>query len=270
MNNGIKIFLIVLLSIIVIGLIMFLVGFIVNGWSFDFIFGKTKLVETKEFDSINNLTINTNIPDVYIKESTDGKVKVELYSKSYKEKEIKNTNEELNVTLKENCFLFCFFNKSRINVYLPKDYEKNIVINGSTSDIELDSYANSNVTIKVSTGDVTLKEVKTATIKLSTGDTKIDKVNDVSISASTGDIEIGTITNSLDISTSTGDIDIREININKNSNIKASTGDVTIKKTNSIYVEGDASTGDVNINNNNRKSDIELKIKTSTGDIDVN
>ena len=30
------------------------------------------------------------------------------------------------------------------------------------------------------------------------------------------------------------------------------------------------STGDVNISNNNRKSDIELKIKTSTGDIDVN
>ena len=252
MNNGIKIFLIVLLSLLVLGLVFFLVGFIVNGYSFDFIFGKAKLIETKEFDSINNLSIDTNIADIYIKESKDDKVKVELYSKKYEEKEISNTEKELKVTLKEKCVLFCFFNRSKINVYLPKNYDKDIVINSTTGDIEVDSYSKSDAVINTTTGDINLKSIKDATINVTTGDIDIDEVND------------------LVINSTTGDIDIKELNINKNSKIKASTGDICIKKTNSIYIEGNTSTGDVNISNNNRKSDIELKIKTSTGDIDVN
>ena len=60
MNNGIKIFLIVLLSIIVIGLIMFLVGFIVNGWSFDFIFGKLLVISL--FKSLSDFKAEPNEP----------------------------------------------------------------------------------------------------------------------------------------------------------------------------------------------------------------
>lgn len=270
MNNGIKIFLIVLLSLLVLGLVFFLVGFIVNGYSFDFIFGETKLIETKEFDSINNLSIDTNIADIYIKESKDDKVKVELYSKKYEEKEISNTEKELKVTLKEKCVLFCFFNRSKINVYLPKNYDKDIVINSTTGDIEVDSYSKSDAVINTTTGDINLKSIKDATVNVTTGDIDIDEVNDLVINSTTGDINLGIVNNSIELSTTTGDIDIKELNINKNSKIKASTGDICIKKTNSIYIEGNTSTGDVNISNNNRKSDIELKIKTSTGDIDVN
>ena len=60
------------------------------------------------------------------------------------------------------------------------------------------------------------------------------------------------------------------LTINKNSNLKASTGDVEVKKLNNVYIDADTSTGDVNVKNNNRKSDVELKVRTSTGDIDIN
>ena len=271
MNNGLKVILIIFLTILVLGLSMFLYLFIKNGYSFDFLTAEAKLVETKEFDSINNLKIESNTADVYLKKSETGKVKVELYSNDVKEKNIENTSESLNVKLKDGCWLFCFFNRDKIVVYLPENYDKNITIDSSTSDVHFEeNYENSDINIKLSTGDVHAKNVNNAKIKLSTGDVFIGSVNSIESDSSTGDINVDKVNNYMDIETSTGDIYIKEANLNKNSNLKASTGDIEIKKINNVYVEADTSTGDINIKNNNRKSDVELKIRTSTGDIDIN
>lgn len=271
MNNGLKIALIVFLTILVLGLSLFLYLFIKNGYSFDFLTAEAKLVETKEFDGINNLKIESNTADIFLKKSENGKVKVELYSNDVKEKKIENTSESLNVKLKDGCWLFCFFNRDKIVVYLPKNYDKNITIDSSTSDVHFEeNYEKSDVIIKLSTGDVHAKNVNNAKIKLSTGDVFIGSVNDFESISSTGDINIDKVNNYMNIETSTGDIYVKEANLKKNSNLKASTGDIEVKKLNNVYVEADTSTGDINVKNNNRKSDVELKIRTSTGDIDTN
>lgn len=270
MSNFLKVLLIVLLVLVVLCLSFGLYLFIKNDYSFSFLSSKVELVESKEFDSIKDLNIDTDTADIYIKTSENNKVKVELYSNDVKEKEISNSDTSLNVTLKNDCWFLCFFSRSKIYVYLPKNYQNNIVINSTTGDITMDDYALSNVDLHVTTGDITLKDVKNASIKVTTGDVKIDNVNDVNIESTTGDINIKKVNNSMNIQTTTGDIDIYEANLKVNSYLKATTGDVTVKKTNDIYVESETSTGDNHINNNNRRSEIELKIKTSTGDVNIN
>ncbi|MBQ3475296.1 MAG: DUF4097 family beta strand repeat protein [Bacilli bacterium] len=271
MNNALKIILIIFLSLLVLGLSIFLFLFIKNGYSFDFLTAEAKLVESKEFDSVNNLYIESNTADIYLKKSETGKVKVELFSNDVKEKKIENTSNSLNVKLKDGCWLFCFFNRDKIVVYLPENYDKNITIDSSTSDVFFEeNYDNSDINIKLSTGDINTKRINNAKVSLSTGDVNIESVNSIESSSSTGDVNINKVNSYMDIETSTGDIYIKEANINKNSNLKASTGDVEVKKLNNVYIDADTSTGDVNVKNNNRKSDVELKVRTSTGDIDIN
>ena len=67
-----------------------------------------------------------------------------------------------------------------------------------------------------------------------------------------------------------GDITIREVNLTKDSSIKAVSGDINIEKANDIYVDAHATSGDIKIDDNNRKAPVELKIKTTSGDIEVN
>ena len=54
-----------------------------------------------------------------------------------------------------------------------------------------------------------------------------------------------------------------------NSKIETDTGDVRIKNINQIWIDAKSKTGDITIKDNYRKSDIELIIKTDTGDIKV-
>ena len=272
-NKKLSIVLAILYGIIVIGLIVGLVLLISSDFSFkNFGGGSMKLIDNKEFDNINKLNINVKTADVYIKTSSDEKIKVEVYSAREEKSTINNTDESLNITLDQGvCSFFCWFRKnSKINVYLPNNYANDITVKASTGDIEIDDFANSNAYITVTTGDVKLNGIKTADIKATTGDITVIKVDDITASLSTGDVVINNINNYLNLSTSTGDITISNANLKKNSNISTSTGDVKISTLNDIYVETKTSTGDSRINNNNRKSDIELKIKTSTGDINVN
>ncbi|MDE5630205.1 MAG: DUF4097 family beta strand repeat-containing protein, partial [Bacilli bacterium] len=66
-----------------------------------------------------------------------------------------------------------------------------------------------------------------------------------------------------------GDISIKELTIDKNSEIENSMGDVSIGQTNDILIDAKTSLGEVNIRNNNYKSDITLSIDNSCGDITV-
>ena len=68
-----------------------------------------------------------------------------------------------------------------------------------------------------------------------------------------------------------GDINIDELDIKENSRIEAKSGDVTINNNVcNCYVEAETNSGDKSINKFDRKSEIELKIKTTSGDISVN
>ena len=63
---------------------------------------------------------------------------------------------------------------------------------------------------------------------------------------------------------------INKVNLTNDSTVKVTSGDVVIGETNDIYIDAHVVSGDVKVNTNNRKSDYELKINTTSGDIIVN
>ena len=67
-----------------------------------------------------------------------------------------------------------------------------------------------------------------------------------------------------------GDIKINNATLNKNSVIKDDYGDITISNIKNVYIYSKTDYGDNDINNNDRKSDVVLKIKNNCGDIKVN
>lgn len=260
-NKRLIIALIIILSIIIIGLIIFLylslsgkfnlqLGF--KNWgtkSSDIIFDTTY-----EVDSIENLEILSTAGNINFEESIDGNIRVVAYGQNNNDLEVTFNENKLKVDYSEyrNVNIGFNFYINDIIVYMPKDYSKEINIDADYGDIEAIDLENATINIKEDCGSV-----------------KLGKVKNISIKNNYGDVEIGTILNQFTIESDCGDVKIDKIQIAENSSIKSDLGDVKIKETNDIYIDAKTDLGDLKINNNNRHSEITLKIEADCGDIKV-
>lgn len=260
-NKGPIIFLIMILSIIIIGLIALLyiavsskINFLseIRTWgtkSSNIIFDTSY-----ELEAIDDLEVLSSAGDISIKESTDKKIRVVAYGQN---------NEDLKVSLEEKKLKLDYSNyrnirwgfKNYINdiiIYIPKDYSKEINLDADYGDIDVNDLENAAINIEEDCGDV-----------------KLGKIKNVSIKNDYGDIEIESILNKFTIESSCGDIKIASIAIKENSSIKSEYGDVNIEETNDIYIDAKTDLGEVKVNKNNRYSKVFLKIENSCGDISV-
>ena len=219
MNNTLKIISIILLSLVVVTLSFFLYMLIKNDFKFDENFLKifnnqsNTLIDNKEYDSVNNISIKSNTADIYINHATDNKFKVELYSDNEKKHSISLTDGNLNIELEEKQFSF-FTKHARIILYVPSDFSNKFDIVNTTGDIKADSYENASFKVDVTTGDVKIDKADVLDIVTTTGDITNNYVNTISASCSTGDIKLDTVNKSLVLKTTTGDVKINYINHN--------------------------------------------------------
>lgn len=291
-NKTVIITLIIILSIIAICLTLFMISMLNNNFNFSFfkqnykVSNKLVLDKVYDFDS-NSVKINADASNIYIKTSLDEKTKVVIYSDE-KNTSVEAINNEISITSKsKGCIGFCInYKTTKIEVYLPKDYNKEINIINKYGDVNIEDLKNANINIEEDCGDVIVREVNNANITNKYGDIKINKSNTANIKAEVGDIEIGTVNNItvknaygdieiskvnnyLNVKNNCGDINIDNVFINKDSYIKGNFGDIEIGKTNKIYIDANTDLGNTNINNNYHKSDITLKIENDCGDIEV-
>ena len=287
------IILIVFLSIVTVGLISGLFLLI----KFNFKFGKinimsnlsNKLVEKKEITNIKDLNIKTDAVDVIIEEEDINSIKVELYSEKPKKHEISEEENQITVVLEDKTKTgFLLFKKTpNVKIYVPKDYDKNIVLNSNVGDVKIGNLKNATLKAKLDVGDVKIKNIKKAdatlrvgdvkidnieklTSDIKTGDLKIQNVNELTSKVKTGDVKIEKVDGFVNITDSIGDVKIQNAIITKNSKIKSNVGDVKIQTISGCYVEAKTNIGDVKVNNKERKSDIILNISDNVGDIKVN
>lgn len=286
------ILLIVLLSVASVSLIVLMINML-NGklklTNFKFSHQvSNELLLDKTYDTdFNKILVNANTSDIYIKTSTDDNVRVVIYGG--KDNTTVETNDNmLSIILKEDpCIGFCFNNIiSKIEVYLPENYENNINIVNNYGDIKVEEFLKADIDIEEDCGDVTVfggnsvkinnnygditvNKAHVANIKESAGDVEIGIVNDATIENAYGDIEITSVNNYLDLRNDCGDIKIDNVTLNKNSTIKSNLGNVKIGSLNEIYIDANTDLGSVKIDNNYKKSDIILKIDNDCGDIIV-
>lgn len=125
------------------------------------------------------------------------------------------------------------------------------------------------ISAEASSGDIEVGKVGGSTIKTSSGKILVDSVKRLQAEASSGNIVISKINEYCNLKTSSGNIDIESLNIIENSFISAKSGNVDIKSKNDIYIETETGSGDADVKNNNRMSEIVLKITTTSGSIRV-
>lgn len=295
MKKSSKIILIVILSILAIILISILVFLLINNKKSNTkLFSRgTKLIYQNEFnlEEINNINISLESEDIEFRQNNESN-KIEITAYGIEGENLKEDLKEgeLNLSKENNilCF-FCFDLDEKIIVNLPNEYDKKITLKTSSGDIDLKNVntKKSNIEMQTSSGDINVKNANEASLKSTSGDINIDEcsigyisttsgkidvgqINEANLESTSGDIEVENIKEKCNIKATSGKIKVNNSTINQNSEITSASGDITIVNESDIYYNTETVSGDVKIEkNNDRKSEIELKLKTTSGNIDV-
>ena len=290
-NKPLIITLIVVLSIIAIAITWLMINLLTGKFSlnsFRFFSSTSKELAVDETYNIdfNNINISVESGDIYVRETADNNFKVIIYNE--KEKTVVNTlNNKLNIEVKsKKCIGFCFNVDSKVEVYVPKDYQYDMKITNKFGDIEVGSFEKATIDIEEDCGDVSvltanvvninneyvdieIGKVNVANVSDSAGDIEIEEVHDAKVNNNFGDIEINTVLNYLDVNNDCGDIEIDNVTLNKDSKITDDLGEIKIGKTNEININAETDLGDVKIKNNYPKSEVTLTIENNCGSIKV-
>ncbi len=274
-NRGLTIFLIIILAILALAILGGMVFLLTGRGHFGFFnFGSSsvsnELVYDKEYDSIfANITIDSDAGDIYIKHSNTEKATVKIYG----ETEQLEVDDKENLSIKyvaKKCIGFCFnVEKTKIEIALPENFDGKLNIENKYGNTSIADFLNATADVNLHYGDISIDGIRNGKIVNKCGDIEIGTINDAIVENNFGDIEIKKILSSLDIEADCGDIEIKDLTLEKNSNIKNSMGDVSIGRTNDILIDAKTSLGEVDVRNNDYKSEITLKIDNSCGDITV-
>lgn len=220
------------------------------------------LIYSEEFEltDIKNVNLKTVAATITVKESKDDKVKIEVFST--KEKEVTANVLEDTVSVEyldqeeHNFTINIGINEvqDEMIVYIPKDYENNILTDTNYGNISFDvSLKNASIDIVSDYGNIDIESVK-----------------NISIDCDFGNINVKNVYNKLDIETEYGNVNVDNLEINEDSNIVTKYGNVNVEKTNDIRIDTDVNLGSVDVNKNNREADVTLNIKSEMGFINVN
>lgn len=262
-RKGLYIFLIIFLSLIVLGLSALLViGLTGKGGLFGFHFGQSStssnLVIDKEYDFEELNKVDVKIKSGSLKivntESEDDKVSLKFYADKDSYAYVDDEKDSLKIEDRsDDCRFFCInWIGVKIELALPKDFAGDLNIDTSYGDVDIEKF-----------------ELASLVIDSSAGDVKIGSVKDVKASLSAGNFELGDCLGEARIDSSMGNVKIRELHLTKDSQIDLSMGNVEIDNVGDVNVEADTSMGDQHIDGGDRKSNITLKIDNSMGNITV-
>lgn len=267
---------IVAVSFIMLGLIIFASAMTAYGWDFTKLSTSKYETNTHEInEAFDSISIDSNTADILFLTTTEEKSKIVCYEKEKINHSVKVENGTLSISVEKgkwyNRISLLDFKTPKITVYLSDSEYKALTVKGSTGEVNVSAdFRFQNVDIQTSTGDIDMyaSVTETAKIKVSTGDIKISNtsVGALNLSASTGDI---TVSNSvcegeLNLSVTTGEVKLSDVKTARLTSA-GSTGDIDLKN---VLVSGkltiERSTGDVEF----KKCDAgEIFIKTDTGDV---
>lgn len=280
-SKSLIITLIVVLSCFVVALtggLIFLLFRIDNfDFSFNFNDSSMELVDSIETNEVNKIYLNLNSTDIFIKKSENDKVVVEYYSNreknpiiSYSDNIISIDEDKYKDEYDSKCFVFCNINR-KIVLYVPFDFETEFDINTKSGDIKSEvDLSNNVVSVSTMSGDVFLGNASNIDIRTVSGDVSLDSIVSSNISTTSGDISIKNVSKMINIQTTSGDVLIDNLDIENESSIKTVSGDVVINHNKgNCYVDFKTTSGDERISRSDRKSDIVLKVRTTSGDISV-
>ena len=260
-NKGLIITLIILLSVIIFGLTMFLVLVLNGNFSFSngimgFNSKSNNLIFDESYDigEISNIEVLSNAGDVSFEESTDGNIRVVVYSKYQDMLKVNlNGNKLIIDNSRQKGKVFGFNNNiDDIRIYIPSSYAGKIDIENNYGTCRLCDLNDASIEVDADCGNVQVGSIKNADIK-----------------CNYGNVEVETILNNCFIKADCGNVKINRLMIKENSEIKCDLGDVKISEAKDIYIDARVDLGDIKMDGNNRHSDVCLKVEVDCGNIKV-
>ena len=253
MSKTFKIILIIFLSLITIALTVVLVIGLIK---------KPKLFSNEPYELVINenyenefeiINIKSTAGEIIVKNSNEDNIRVKIYGNE-STSSVNKENNILNISeLGNKCKYFCINNKlSKIEVEIPKDYDKKINITNNFGDIEVSKFDKAILSITENAGDV-----------------KIDSGYDIEVVNNLGEIEISNVFNYLKVKENAGNVKINNLSIKKDSFISNDLGNIEVNSINEVFVDAKADIGKVDVNNKYRDSEITLKIENRLGNITV-
>ena len=246
-----------------------------SGFSFDT--GQSdNLALDKQFklEDIKHIYSESDTANIEVLKDDDAnskEVKVKIYAEDTEIVSAEQENENLKISIKsKNCHVFCInLKSSKIEIVLPENYDGSFNIKNDTGNITADAFMNASFTIDTDTGNKKFNGAKYLTIDSDTGNIEIGTVEFLDIDKDTGNLTIDKCTGKLAIVSDTGNISIDTLDLKENSTIDKDTGNLLINNAGNVYVNTQIDVGNQDITGGDRKSDIELKIKSDVGNITI-
>lgn len=123
--------------------------------------------------------------------------------------------------------------------------------------------------VKTTSGSIHIGDTVELTAQSTSGKIGIQTAEKITAKTTSGSIAIEKIDGFCELTSTSGSIKVGECSLKENSEMSAKSGSVHLKKTNSFYTDAKTTSGSVKIENNDRKAETELKIKTTSGRIRV-
>ena len=297
MKSGTKVGLIIGVSLVLAGCILF--GGVVTVANWDFAKLSTVKYETNKheiFGDFNNISLKTNTADITFLLSDDGKCRIECYEEEKSRHRVTVGEDTLNIeeTNEKKWYDYVGINlgSPKIKVYLPQmkysalkinedtgdiiipeglEFE-NVDISLSTGDVDFCASASKDIRIKTTTGKITAKNITAGAIKLtaSTGGITVSDIKcegDVKVKVTTGKVMLNNIDcKNLYSEGSTGDMWLTGVLAQEKFSVKRSTGHLTFEGCDAAEVYIKTDTGDVK---GSFLTDKVVIAETSTGRINI-
>ncbi len=317
MNKKNKLWLIIAASLIAGGLLIFAGA--MAALDFDFTKLSTVKYETNTYEireDFDKISIDADTAEIEFTLSDNDQCKIVCVGDEHIKHSAAVKDETLTIgtvdTRKWYDYIGVWFGESKMTVYLPKAEYASLLIKGGTGDIEIpetfafdtvdisastgavecDASASEWMRIKLSTGDICVKDASVGMLDLSvtTGSVTASSVNcegDIQVTVSTGEAKLTGISCKGVISSgSTGDIILKDLLAAENFSIERSTGDVIFEGSDAAEIDIKTSTGDVrgtllsekvfitetntgSVNVPKTVTGGKCEIKTDTGDIQI-
>lgn len=278
MRKSTLIWLIVAASLMVAGALIFTGAMCAMNWDFSSLSTVKYLTNTYEItEDFDEILLQCSTTDVYILPSPDGVLRVECVEEEKITHNVAVDGKILHITENDTRAWYEFISigshETSITIYLPENTRLGVQVICSTGDVTVKNVRTSGLNLKLTTGDISITNtVLTGNIWLrgSTGDVNMENVSCKSITstAGTGDITLeGVIAQEkFDITRTTGDVKFTACDAPEIC-VTVDTGDVKGSLLSGKNFTVETSTGDVRVPPSTGGG--ACVIKTSTGDINI-
>ncbi len=247
-------------ALIIVGTVALTIGGICFGVGLHNKAANDKVIENRYdiTDAFENIDIDLETADLYIKKSNDTSVKVECNEREKLYQDVKVESGSLKIkTIDQRRwyekYIFAFnFRRFDVTVYLPTATYNNLKAKTATGDVNFEEgFTFSSAYVKTSTGNINYQSPVSESLELRSDTGNIKAENFTAKNAS--------------IKTSTGNITVEDVTVTETLTTNSSTGNHKLTRTTAAKIDIHASTGNVNFNSCDASESI--KVKTSTGDI---